>query len=125
MLTYLSNLCSSPLSYSIGLYERIRLFVEMKLCVGTQRIDRRNYEVTYSVGHQLYKMHVKPVNNPLDFTVYDQDSNNVTDRVLQYWGPERNWHHQVVTPQSLGYTELRFDNGATLHIFRESEPIAI
>lgn len=85
------------------------------------------YEISYSISGKSYKLLVKPRRGPTPMiTITDENEKDVTEDILQYLGPEYNWHNQVYTPGQLGYKSLSFEypNGTSAS-FPEFTSLAI
>ncbi len=58
-----------------------------------KKIGKNTYELTYIINGNTYKMIVKPMRGPKPvLQITDHDSNDITDYVLPYLGPNFNWH---------------------------------
>jgi hypothetical protein len=73
-----------------------------------KKIDRNTYEISYIINGKLYKMRVKPQKGPKPvLQVIDECSEDVTTEVLQYLGPNYDWHNS--NPKILGFESLTFE----------------
>jgi hypothetical protein len=75
-----------------------------------KRIDRNNYELTYSIHGMVYKTIIKNNNKSLCvLQVSNEDNNDVTNEVLMYMGPNYDWHGNTFKPEFFGYKSLTFE----------------
>jgi hypothetical protein len=75
-----------------------------------KKIDRNTYEISYIINGKLYKMRVKPQKGPKPvLQVIDECSEDVTTEVLQYLGPNYDWHNSNLSPKILGFESLTFE----------------
>jgi len=79
--------------------------------MNTTRVDKNSYEVSYSINNRQYKMHVTPITGPSAIMqVTDENEKIITDIVLQYYGPEQNWHGKNFSPSFFGCKTLTFES---------------
>jgi hypothetical protein len=58
-----------------------------------KKIGKNTYEITYNIAGNTYKMIVTPTKGPSPILqISDHNLNDVTNEILPYLGPERNWH---------------------------------
>lgn len=73
------------------------------------KISLDTYEVSYVIRGKLYKIIVKPRRGSDNILqIIDDNNDDVTNNVLSYHGPNRNWHGIEYTPGMLGYDSLTF-----------------
>ena len=71
------------------------------------QLDKHTYEIIYNIYGKKYRMIVKPHRGPRNiYQILTDTGVDVTDLVLEYAGPEFNWHGSVFTPRSLGFERL-------------------
>lgn len=99
------------------------LWISMKLIIKTmylnvvqymnstvRQLDRKTYEVSYVIEGKLYKMVVAPKRGPAPvIQISDDESNDITDHVLPYMGPNYDWHGNVFKPRFFGHKSLTFE----------------
>ena len=90
------------------------------------KIDKNNYELTYVINGKLYRNRVKIKRGPNPIIqIIDESSEDVTDIVSPYMGPQYNWHGNNLTPSILGYKTLIFEmSDSTEKIYGENEIIS-
>lgn len=75
------------------------------------RVNKNTYEVSYYIGNRGYKMHMSPITGPsVVMKVKNEDDTDITDIVLQYYGPEQNWHGKNFPPSFFGCNKLIFES---------------
>jgi hypothetical protein len=75
------------------------------------RIDKNSYCVTYTIGNRQYKMHTTPITGPSTvMKVTNENEDDVTDKVLPYYGPEQNWHGRKFSPSFFDCKKLVFES---------------
>jgi hypothetical protein len=73
-------------------------------------IDHKTYEITYVIGGKMYKMLVTPPRGPSPILQVSNDkSEDVTDLILPYLGPNFDWHGKNFSPNFFGYISLTFE----------------
>jgi hypothetical protein len=93
-----------------------------KMNKSIKKLDKRTYEVTYVINGRMYKMVAKPTPGPIPILqIIDEESNDVTDKVLPYMGPTYDWHGNKLSPEFFGAKTLTFElyNG-TEYTFKSS-----
>jgi len=87
------------------------------------KIDKNNYSLTYVINGNLYKHRVRIKRGPRPLLqIIDDNSNDVTEVIIPYLGPEYNWHGNKLTPKVLGYKSLAFElSDGTEKICEESQ----
>ncbi len=74
-----------------------------------RKIGRTDVEVSYVVDGKMYKMVTSPVRGPCPIvSIVSEKGENVTERILPYYGPRRDWHHRHYSPQFFGHKQLVF-----------------
>jgi len=87
--------------YWIMFLNRINNSVEHK---GNQLV------VSYVANGRLYKLLTKARKGPIVIQlVIDENGDDVSDEVLPFYGPERNWHKMDFTPEFWGKKKLIFE----------------
>jgi hypothetical protein len=75
------------------------------------RIDKNSYCVTYTIGNRQYKMHTTPTTGPSTvMRVTNENGDDITDKVLPYYGPEQNWHGRKFLPSFFDCKALVFES---------------
>jgi len=75
-----------------------------------RKVDRKTYEVSYVIDGRMYKMLVVPKRGPAPvLQISDDESNDVTEQILPYMGPQYDWHGHKFTPQFFGHESLTFE----------------
>ena len=78
----------------------------------TRKLDRKTYEISYVIEGKLYKMVVIPRRGPAPvLQIFDENSNDITQFVLPYMGPQYDWHGKKFTPRFFGHESLTFELG--------------
>jgi len=90
------------------------------------KIDKNNYELTYVINGKLYRILVKIKRGPNPILqIISESSEDVTDIISPYIGPQYNWHGNKLTPANLGYKTLIFElSDSTEKIYSESQIIS-
>lgn len=109
------------------IYSVIYYVIIQKLNKSVKRLDKHNYEITYSIGGKIYKFitaHKRGMGSILQ--IIDQDENDVTEKIEPFFGPHENFHHIKYKPSSFGCETLTFNycNGNT-KLFEEDEVLLI
>lgn len=87
----------------------IRFFQKINK-INIKKIDNKRYEMSYVLNGKLYSMVIKEKRGPLPYLQISNDrSDDVTDFVSKYYGPERNWHNKELSPGFFGFEELTFE----------------
>lgn len=76
--------------------------------------DKNTYLLTYNINGKVYKNLIKIKRGPSPILqISNENTEDVTNIILSYLGPSRNWHGNQYTPNILGYKTLVFecDNG--------------
>lgn len=74
-----------------------------------KKIDKNTYELTYIINGNIYKMIVKPIRGPKPILqIIDDESNDITDDVLPYLGPNFNWHGHKFSLDFFNKKEITF-----------------
>ena len=64
-----------------------------------KKINSKTYEITYVVNGRLHKMLVTPAFGPDPILqVSNEHEHDITDSIVPYLGPCRDWHHRPFTP---------------------------
>jgi Family of unknown function (DUF5772) len=72
--------------------------------------DKKSVNISYILDGRLYKLYVKRRRGPvLVLLVTDENNEDVSDLVIPYMGPERNWHNTVFTPNFWNKENLTFE----------------
>lgn len=91
----------------------------------TQQISKDTTELSYVVAGRKYKMLITPIRGPMPITlVLNENGEDITTKILEYYGPRRDWHHRHFTPKFFGCKKLEFHflHGHT-KVFDEDEKI--
>jgi len=91
-------------------------------------IHHKYYIVSYPYGMKWYKIILPRVRNPCMIdkveTIVGSEIIDVTNVIFDYMGPCYNFHGQKITPQILGYSNLRFTFlDDTIETFQEQAEI--
>lgn len=89
--------------------------------------DKKTFELTYVVKGRMYKIFLTPSRIPFPFLlVTDENHDDMTDVILQYYGSSFDWHKTEFTPAFWGKKSLTFEmtNGETKS-FSEGECLVI
>lgn len=92
-----------------------------------KHIDKNTYTVNYILKGRKYTMLVKPSSGPPPILlVFDENGDDVTDKVVPYIGPQNDFHGQTLTPDFFGVKQLNFETsmGDTL-LFEQGEKLTI
>ena len=75
-----------------------------------KQIRKNTYEITYIINGNTYKMIVTPLKGPSPvLQIIDHNLNDVTDEILPYLGPERNWHGKSISLDFFNKESLTFE----------------
>jgi hypothetical protein len=92
-----------------------------------EHVDHKTVIVSYVLNGKLYHMVVRPRRGPTSvLLVTDQDSNDVSDTIIPFMGPNQDWHGREFTPSFWQKKSLTFElaNG-NQKIFAEHEKIEV
>ena len=77
-----------------------------------KHIDNKTTELTYVINGKMYKMIITRKRGPSPILQISNNlQNDVTDQILQYMGPQYDWHGNRFTPEFFGYSSLTFELG--------------
>jgi hypothetical protein len=63
------------------------------------RTNKHTYELTYTVEGKIYRILLRVKRGPKKLIyAYDQDSNDITENLQMYLGPNDDFHHGTFTP---------------------------
>lgn len=112
--TSTSTQCNNPIityykSFSVlgkSLYVSFLQYMNNSVkCIGNNY-----YEVSYTINNKLYKMIVKHKRGPNPIhRVTDNNNNDLTNIVIQYLGPNQDWHKNIITPHMLNTDEIEIE----------------
>ena len=90
-------------------------------------VDSKTVCISYVLQGKLYKMIVKIRKGPSDILlVTDEDSNDITDTILPYLGPQQDWHKREFKPLFWEKKMLNFELASGEQIsFSENDVIKI
>lgn len=119
--TYLSA-CKTKLNniYSTAsiIFQASYITLIQKFRKNVRKLDQNKYEISYVIAGRLYKLIVCPKRGPLPMiSVKNENGIDVTDNILQYLGPNYDWHKILITPEQLGYKSLTFEYPNETSIF--------
>lgn len=85
----------------------------------TRQISKNSYDVVYYLNNKLYKMRVKLKRGPAPVLMITTEENiDITNNVLEYAGPEYNFHGVPITPSFFGANRLIMEMAdGTTHVF--------
>lgn len=73
-------------------------------------IDNKSSIISYVLDGRLYKIHTKRRKGPvLVLLVIDHHSKDVSNLILPFLGPQRNWHNTPFTPSFWNKDSLTFE----------------
>jgi len=75
-----------------------------------RKVDRKTFEVSYSLNGKSYKMLIAPFRGPTPImqVINDKDE-DITSLVLPYMGPNYDWHGFEVDPSFFNTESLTFE----------------
>ena len=80
-----------------------------KLNKSVTKINKNKYEISYMVGNKLYKFHCLVARGPTKvLQIIDKNSNDVTNIIKPFVGPNYDFHNLKYTPNDFNYNELTF-----------------
>jgi len=69
--------------------------------------DKNTFELTYTLGGSVYKMIVRVKRGPKKLIyAFNQDSQDVTEILQMYLGPNDDFHHGKFTPDYFGFETI-------------------
>lgn len=81
-----------------------------KIDKSIESIDKNRVAITYVLDGRIYKFLTKRRKGPaLVLLVTDQEENDVSEQVLPYLGPARDWHGHVFRPDFWDKDKLTFE----------------
>lgn len=89
--------------------------------------DKHRFVLTYVADGRLYKMaSARRKGPPLVLLVLDENGEDVSDLVIPFLGPERNWHKNSFTPNFWGKKRLVFElSDGRAETFEKNDTIII
>lgn len=113
-------------------YIRMRIIsTKQRLTNSVVRLDSKNHEVNYVLGGKLYKVIVTSVRGPHPiFKIYGVEDGGdvieVTDRILPYFGPQRNWSGCIYRPNTFGLKKMSiYLSNGDVRLFEHDEILDI
>lgn len=103
----ISNFIHNYLSYlAISFFQKYNLNVIKK--------DRGNYEINYVIDSKIYSLRVKKKKGPNDIIFAtetkiengEEVSNDISDKLLSYMGPNEDFYGVPTTPSELGFENI-------------------
>lgn len=91
------------------------------------KIKKNTYEVTYIINDKTYKMLVTPSRGPCPvLEITNEDNLEVSETIMQYLGPNNDFHNAKLFPNFFNYKQLNFKmNDGTELTFNNSETIIL
>ena len=120
----ITTICSSmKIIYKMLLFKCV-LFLNRK---NLERINNNVSVLTYYLDGRMYKIvldHRK--GPPLVLLITDENQEDITNTIVPFLGPKRDWHKREFIPRFWGKKNLTFylSNGETIN-FREEEIIKL
>lgn len=75
-----------------------------------EHIDKKRAIINYVLNGRQYKMVVRDRKGPHDvLLIHDEESNDITDVVLPYLGPNDDWHKTLFTPSFWDKNKISFE----------------
>ena len=91
------------------LLKRAYLIVFQYLNKTIVQLDKNTFELTYSIGDNVYKIILKYKRGPRRvILVVDENFTDLTDEMQMYIGPNEDFHHHKFTPEFFGRENLTF-----------------
>lgn len=91
-----------------------------------RQVSRDTYEVSYVIRGRLYKMQITPIRGPSPvIAITNQNGEDVSHKILPYYGPRYDWHNRFFTPSDFDEEELTFDLKDGPLVFETEQPIQI
>lgn len=89
------------------------------------KLDKNTYQVEYVIGGKLYKMIVIPKKGPSPvIQIRNHENKDITDFILQYYGPNYDWHSVRFIPQFFHCRSMTFEmDDGTEKVFEELDYI--
>lgn len=121
-------------------YNKIKIYIEtIKLVIknykqkylqdkfGIIKDVNDNLHVKYYKNYKPYIIILKNnTNNKIfDINIYDDNDNNITEKIKPYMGFNNDFHGLNITPKDLGYSKLIFDINEKKYIFNIHDKIEL
>uniref|UniRef100_A0A6C0CXA8 Uncharacterized protein n=1 Tax=viral metagenome TaxID=1070528 RepID=A0A6C0CXA8_9ZZZZ len=93
-----------------------------------RKIGKNKYEISYMVNGKIYKMLVTPKRGPSPILEIrdEKTEDDLTDKILPYFGPDYKCHGNNLYPELLGYNGLVFELAdGTEKVFIDNEIITV
>jgi len=93
-----------------------------------QKIGKNKYEISYTVNGKIYKMLVTPKRGPSPILEIrdEKTEDDLTNKILPYFGPDYKCHGTSLYPELLGYNGLVFELAdGTERVFIDNEIIIV
>lgn len=104
---------------SVQLYITSLFYNKQNNTQNVLQLDKKRYLLTYTIKGKNYKYITTVKKGPFMDRFTDENDTDVTENILSYYGPQRDWHNNIYTPHSLGYKSLNFRD----KIYTENEPL--
>lgn len=89
--------------------EYMYLYMSEYMNTTIEPIDKTRMYVKYVYNKKEYKILVNTRKDPTSINILsikDENNNDVTDKVLVYYGPAYDLNNQIITPSLIGYNQL-------------------
>ncbi len=92
-------------------------------------ISHDTYEIEYFYKGKIYRLQLKDNSQSLSsksFNVYNEHGEEITSRLLEYLGPQLDFHSRGLTPKDLGYKRITIlDENFNEYTYNENESITV
>jgi hypothetical protein len=95
------------------------------LNTSVRHVDKRRIEVSYVLNGKLYKVITSIHRGPCSILlISDENSEDITEEILPFFGPNEDWHKQEFTPEFWNRKTLNFELSSGEHkTFEEKQVI--
>jgi len=91
-------------------YQLFKIKFIQLLNKNVQKINSKDYEISYVINNKLYKIIVTPIRGPSRVLQVTNENNvDITEHVLSYLGPRYDWHKRVFYSDFFNSTKLTFE----------------
>jgi len=107
--TKYKNICSI-VYLSCKMIAKVYWLYFLQWCNNSIEKTKSGYILSYAVGGNIYRIFLKHKRGPKPFLiVVDENDNDVTDEILQFLGPNQDWHGQKYCPENWNKKCLTFE----------------
>lgn len=101
---------SSVICVSCKMIAKMYWLYFLQWCNNSVERTKNGYILSYVINGNSYRIFLKHRRGPKPFLlVVDENDNDVTDEIIQYLGPNQDWHCQKYCPENFNKNCLTFE----------------